>query len=254
MQDLTQLMTYQPLSTLLAGRNILVTGAGDGIGRAAAISYAQHGATVILLGRTVSKLEAVYDEIESSGGPRPAIMPLDLAIASSQDYDHLAGEIAATIGPLHGLLNNAASLGEMKPLAQYSSETFEQIIKVNLVSNFLLSKALLPVLEQADDASIIFTSSGVGRKGRAYWGAYAVSKFGVEGLMQTWADELGDISNIRINSLNPGATRTAMRQQAYPAEAPTSNPEAQSIMGAYLFLMGPESLAINGRQLNAQPQ
>ncbi len=252
MHDLNQLISYQAAPNLLADKNILITGAGDGIGRAAALAYAQHGATVILLGRNEDKLAAVYDDIETSGGPQPVIVALDLEQASSQDYNNLNQEIIESLGGLHGLLHNAGLLGEMKPLAQYSEETFSKVINVNLTSNFLLTKALLPAMQCADSASIVFTSSGVGRKARAYWGAYAISKFAVEGLMQTWADELDETSNIRCNSLNPGATRTRMRQQAYPGETPDKNPLADDIMGAYLFLMGADSHTINGLAINAQ--
>lgn len=252
MHNLSELIHYKPSANALAGRNILVTGAGDGIGRAAALSFAQHGATVILLGRTEAKLEAVYDEIESKGGAQPVIATLDLDTATHQDYQNLNAEISQNLGALHGLLHNAGILGEMKPLAQYNEDTFARVMNINLTSNFLLTKALLPALEQADDASIIFTASGVGRKGRAYWGSYGVSKFAIEGLMQTWADEFEGTSNIRANSLNPGATQTAMRRQAYPGETPSNNPTAEEIMGAYLFLMGPESIGVNGQPLNAQ--
>ena len=252
MHNLNELIHYQASANALAGRNILVTGAGDGIGRAAALSFAQHGATVILLGRTEAKLEAVYDKIESNGGAQPVIATLDLDTATHQDYQNLNHEIAENLGALHGLLHNAGILGEMKPLAQYNEDTFARVMNINVTSNFLLTKALLPSLQLAEDASVIFTSSSVGRKGRAYWGGYAVSKFAIEGLMQTWADEFDGTSNIRANSLNPGATQTAMRRQAYPGETPSNNPTAEEIMGAYLFLMSRDSIGVNGEQINAQ--
>jgi NAD(P)-dependent dehydrogenase (short-subunit alcohol dehydrogenase family) len=252
MHNLNELIHYKPAAKALAGRNILITGAGDGIGRAAALSFAHYGATVILLGRSEAKLEAVYDEIESSGGEQPVIATLDLDTATHQDYLNLNNEIIENLGALHGLLHNAGILGEMKPLAQYSEDTFARVMNINLTSNFLLTKAVLPSLELADNASIIFTSSSVGRKSRAYWGSYAVSKFATEGLMQTWADEFEGTSNIRANSLNPGATQTSMRRQAYPGETPSDNPTAEEIMGAYLFLMSADSMSVNGEQLNAQ--
>ena len=252
MQDLSTINDYQASDTLLAGKNILVTGAGDGIGKAAALSFAAHGATVILVGKTIAKLALVYDEIEAAGHPQPVLVELDLAEASYEDFAALNNEIIDQLGSLHGLLHNAGILGEMKPLGQYDAETFDQVIKVNLSSNFKLTQALMPALNLADHASVIFTSSGVGRKSRAYWGAYAVSKFGIEGLMQTWADELADTSSIRVNSLNPGATQTQMRKQAYPGEALNSNPEPSAIMNAYLYLMGPDSIGVNGHALNAQ--
>lgn len=252
MQNLTQINGYQANETLLTGRNILITGAGDGIGKAAALSFAAHGATVILVGKTADKLAAVYDEIEAAGQPQPVLVELDLAEALNEDFAALNNEVIDQLGCLHGLLHNAGILGEMKPLAQYDANTFNQVIKVNLTSNFNLTQALIPALSLADHASVIFTSSGVGRKSRAYWGAYAVSKFGTEGLMQTWADELANTSSIRVNSLNPGATQTQMRKQAYPGEALETNPEPSAIMNAYLYLMGSDSIGVNGQALNAQ--
>lgn len=253
MSNLNDLINYQADPQLLQDKNILVTGAGGGIGRAAALAYAQHGATVILLGRDVGKLEETYDAIEAINGPQAAINPLDMEIAGDHEYQHLASEIQSKIGPLHGLLHNASLLGDIKPLEQIASSDWEKLIKVNLSSNFMLTKALLPGMREADNASIVFTSSGVGRKGRAYWGTYAVSKFGIEGLTQVWADELANTSNIRVNSLNPGATNTTMRRAAYPGEKPETNPSPEAIMGAYLFLMGADSIGITGQQVNAQP-
>jgi NAD(P)-dependent dehydrogenase (short-subunit alcohol dehydrogenase family) len=243
---------YRPASDLLEGRTILVTGAGAGIGRAAALSFADHGATVVLLGRTVEKLEQVYDEIEAGGGPRPAIFPLDLAAAEEAEYAGLAAALAAEFGCLHGLLHNASVLGERRPIANARYAEWREVLQVNVNAQFLLTRELLPLLLAAPSASIVFTSSGVGRKGRAYWGAYAVSKFATEGLMQVLADELENTSAVRVNSLNPGATNTAMRRAAYPAEEPTDNPYPEDIMGAYLYLMGEDSAGINGRMFDAQ--
>lgn len=254
MHDLSKLNSYQAKSDLLAKKNILVTGAGDGIGRAVALAYAQHGATVILLGKTQQKLEDVYDLIEKNGGAKPAIVPFDLSNTDESSYQDLAQQITDNLGSLHGLLHNAGQLGELKPLAQYSADMFSQVINTNLTSNFLLTKSLMPALLNADNASVIFTSSGVGRTARAYWGAYSVSKFGMEGLMQTWADELESSSSIRLNSLNPRATDTAMRRKAYPGEAQGSNPAPEDIVAAYLFLMGDDSIGVNGQQLDARPK
>lgn len=243
---------YSPAQDLLQGKVVLITGAGDGIGRAAAESYAAHGATVVLLGRTVSKLEAVYDSIEAAGGAQPALFPMDLASATEADYASLAEAVAGTFGHLDGLLHNASLLGERRPVASATWPTWAEVMQVNVNAQFLLSRALLPLLEQAPQASVIFTSSGVGRRGRAYWGAYAVSKFATEGLMQVLADELENTSRIRVNSLNPGATNTAMRRTAYPAETPTTNPSPADIMPAYLYLMGEDSVGVTGQAVAAQ--
>lgn len=243
---------YRPRANLLAGKTILVTGAGDGIGRAAALSYARHGATVLLLGRTGSKLETVYDEIEAGGGARPAIVEMDLATASEQSYANLAASLDKEFDCLHGILHNAALLGDRRPIANAGYATWAEVMQVNVNAQFLLTRHLLPLLHQAPIASIVFTSSGVGRIGKAYWGAYAVSKFATEGFMQVLAGELENTSRIRVNSLNPRATNTAMRRTAYPAETPTNNPAPQDIMPAYLFLMGDDSAGVTGRAFDAR--
>ncbi|MBK6739453.1 MAG: YciK family oxidoreductase [Haliea sp.] len=243
---------YRPRADLLAGKSILVTGAGDGIGRAAALSYARHGATVLLLGRTESKLEAVYDEIEAAGGAKPGIIELDLATAAEDNYATLAASLAEELPCLHGILHNAALLGERRPIADAGYKSWSTVMQVNVNAQFLLTRYLLPLLQQAPGASIILTSSGVGRVGKAYWGAYAVSKFATEGFMQVLADELQNTSNIRVNSLNPRGTNTAMRRAAYPAETPTNNPSPQDIMPAYLYLMGDDSAGITGKAFDAR--
>jgi NAD(P)-dependent dehydrogenase (short-subunit alcohol dehydrogenase family) len=243
---------YRPRDDLLAGKTVLVSGAGDGIGRAAALSYAQHGATVLLLGRTESKLEAVYDAIEANGGPRPAIIELDLATASEQSYANLASSLEEAFPSLDGILHNAALLGDRRPIANAGYASWAEVMQVNVNAQFLLTRYLLPLLHQAPLASIIFTSSSVGRTGKAYWGAYAVSKFATEGFMQVLAGELENTSKIRVNSLNPRATNTAMRRTAYPGEPPESNPSPQDIMPAYLFLMGDDSAGVTGKAFDAR--
>jgi len=246
---------YQAPADLLHDRIIMVTGAGSGIGRAAAKAYAAHGATVILVGRTVPNLESVYDEIEAEGYPKPAIVPMNFEGATLRDYEELAMTIEENFGRLDGILHNAAILGARSPVELYDPETWNRVMQVNATAPFLLSRAMIPLLRKSSDASVIFTSSGVGRKAKAYWGAYAVSKFAIEGLSQLLADELDDERhNIRVNSLNPGATRTNMRATAYPAENPEQNPAPEQLMPVYLYLMGKDSQGINGQQLDAQPK
>ena len=243
---------YDAPADLLQDRVIAVTGAGDGIGRSAAISYAAHGATVILIGKTIEKLEAVYDEIESAGYPQPAIYPLHLGGAVMKDYLDMYDTLDKEFGRLDGLLHNASILGDRKSIAQTDSDQWQEVMQINVNAEFMMTQALLPLLEQSKDASIIFTSSSVGRKGRAYWGPYAVSKFATEGLMQTLADELSNTSNIKVNSINPGATNTDMRRTAYPAENPAVNRTPEQIMPVYLYLMGNDSKGVNGQALDAQ--
>lgn len=243
---------YQAPPAVLAGRNVLVTGAGDGIGRAAALGFAAHGATVVLLGRTQHKLEEVYDRIVDGGGPEPVIQLLDLKTAGDDDYRALNDAIVDTLHCLHGVLHNAAVLGPRTPIEHYPTAKWLEVMAVNLTAPFALTKALMPALRAAPEASIVFSSSSVGRRGRAYWGAYAVSKFGIEGLSQVLAEELANVSSIRVNCINPGATNTAMRRAAYPAEAPARNPSPEQILAAYLWLMGPDSRGVTGCSLDAQ--
>jgi NAD(P)-dependent dehydrogenase (short-subunit alcohol dehydrogenase family) len=243
---------YQAPENLLTDKKILVTGASDGIGQAAANSYAQLGATVILVGKTLNKLEKVYDEIVAKGYSEPAIYPIDLSGAMEADYNNLNQAIVDQFGALDGLLNNAGILGPRKPLENISAQQWTEVIQVNLTSTFLITKALLPALKLADSASIIMTSSGVGRQGRAYWGAYAISKFGIEGLTQVLAQELENTTNIRVNCINPKATNTRMRRTAYPSERPDKNPTTDEIMPLYNFLMGDDSKCVNGESVDAR--
>ena len=243
---------YSPAPDFLNGKTILVTGAGDGIGKALAISLADHGATVILLSRSVEKLEAVYDEIEARHPGKVIIHPLDFSKASDADYKQLAESLNEQFECLDGLVHNAALLGARSPIEFYPEKDWAELMEVNVNAPFYLTRALLPALARSGDARLLFISSSVGRKGRAYWGAYGVSKFALEGLMQTLAEELEATSSIRVNSLNPGGTRTAMRRDAYPGEDPESVPTPESLMPAYLFLFSEEARPLHGKALNVR--
>ena len=245
------MQNYQAAADALKNKVILVTGAGDGIGKVAALTYARHGATVILLGKTVNKLTAVYDEIVAAGGAEPAIVPLDLKGATAKHYRDMATTIEAEFGRLDGVLHNAGILGVLTPFEHIDLPTWNDIMQVNVTAAMLMTQALLPVLKRSDSASVVFTSSGVGRKGRAFWGPYAVSKFATEGLMQIMADELEN-STIRVNCINPGATRTAMRSKAYPGEDANLLKTPADLMWLYLYLMSDDSKTVNGQSLDAQ--
>lgn len=249
-QKTTDLKHYNAEKNLLENKIIAITGAGSGIGRTIAKAYAAHGATVILIGRTEKKLESLYDEIEHASLPQAAIIPMDFETAEEESYKQLADIIEENFGRLDGLLHNAAILGEKTSIASYTAKSWQKVINVNVIAPFLLTKKLLPLLQKSDDASILFTSSSVGRQGRAYWGAYAVSKAANESLMQTLADELDGMSNIRANSINPGATRTQMRADAYPAEHPENVKSSEQLVPSYLYLMGKDSAGINGQQFD----
>lgn len=239
-------MSYQAEPGLLKDRIILVTGAGDGIGKTAATTYARYGATVILLGRTTEKLEQIYDDIVAAGHPEPGIVPMDLEKAGQGEVTELAQALIENYGRLDGLLHNASILGERVPFDHYSVEQWQRVMQVNSSAVFLLTRLLMPLLRESDDARVVFTSSSVGATPRAYWGAYAVSKYAMEGFAKLMADELENTSKIRVNILNPGGTRTAMRAKAYPAEDPQSLKTPDALMPLYLYLMGPDGKEEHG--------
>ncbi len=246
-QPLTAPVSYNPATDLLTGRIVLVTGAGDGLGQAAARAYARHGATVILLGRTVSKLEHVYDEILAAGGSQPAITPMDLARATARDYEAMVTAIEKEFGRLDGILHSAAELGTLTPLELYDPELWTRVMQVNFNAAYLITRLCLDLLRRSNDASVIFSSSDVARQARAYWGAYAAAGGALERLMEIWADELEQNTHIRFNSLDPGPVATGLRAQAYPGESPDQHPRPDEVMGPYLYLMGPDSRGITGR-------
>ena len=242
-------MDYTPAPDLLKDRVIVVTGAGDGIGRATALAAAAHGATVVLLGRTVAKLEAVYDTIEQAGGAQPAIYPIDFVGATAHDFAVMAEKLDQAFGRVDGLAHCAASFPYLSRIDDYDPEAWGKTLQVNLSAPFMLTQAVLPLLRRAPDASVVFLSDTVGRHARAYWGAYAVSKFGVEGLMQILADEL-EQSPVRVNSLDPGPTRTTLRAQAYPAEDPSHLKSPDDVAPLLLWLLGPDSRGTTGQAFN----
>ena len=250
-------MTQDPQSyaypdDVLRDRIILITGASSGIGKALALESARLGAQVILHGRNVGKLEKVYDKIEAiDGAPRPSIAVLDLESANAESYTTLAKSIEDEFGRLDGLVHNASILGERYSIEQYDAVLWQRVMHVNVTAAFALTQVLLPSLHKADDASVIFTSSGVGRTGKAFWGAYAVSKFATEGLSQVLADE-HQHSALRSNCINPGATRTKMRLAAYPAEDRDALKRPEEILAPYVYLLGPDSAGVTGHSIDAQ--
>ena len=250
MSSPTSLRDYKPRIDQLKGRVILVTGANRGIGRAVSHDLARHGATVILHGRDARALDALYEEIRTLG-PEPAVAALDLERATGEDFQNLTTQLESRYGKLDGLLHNAGILGDRSPVEHYDIGLWQRVMHVNFNAAFILTRCLLPLVRRSEDASVVFTSSGVGNQGRAYWGAYCCSKFATEGLAQTLADELEN-TNIRVNCIDPGAVRTAMRQAAYPAEDPHTLPTPESLTGAYLYLLGPDSRRVNGERIRAQ--
>ena len=242
---------YQAPHQHLLNRIIMVTGAGQGIGRAAALAFAAQGATVILVGRKVKKLEAVYDEIEAAGGPQPLIFPLNLEKASDEEYTALAEGIHQQLGRLDGILHNASRFDNLSPLEIQTTEQFSGMLKTNLIAPFALTKACLPLLKRADDASVVVTSTTAAHHPAAYWGAHAISKNAAELLVKIWALELETFPNLRINTVIPGAVQSPQRKKSHPAEVHAELPEAAAIMPLYLYLMGHDSAGVSGQVFEA---
>jgi NAD(P)-dependent dehydrogenase (short-subunit alcohol dehydrogenase family) len=243
---------YLPAADALRERVILITGASDGIGRAVAVAAANHGARVILHGRNVKRLEALYDTIVASGSPRPSIAPLDFEKAGPAEFDQLIAAVDKEFGRLDGLLHNAAMLGERAPIEHYDVSKWMRTLHVNTNVPFVLTQRCLPLLRNSADPTIVFTSSGVVPRPRAFWGAYLVSKWASDGLMRMLADELEKSPAMRVNSIDPGKVRTNMRLQAYPAEDRDTLPLAESIVAPYLYLLGPDSRGITGQVVECQ--
>ena len=252
MQTQTDIRSYKPAADTLQDRVILITGASDGIGKAVAQAAAAHGARVILHGRNVRKLEAVYDAIVAAKHPRPSIAQLDFEKAGPDDYEKLAAALEQEFGRLDGLLHNAGMLGERAPIEHYDVPKWMRTLHVNVTAPFILTRYCLPLLRRSADPTILFTSSGIVPRPRAYWGAYLVSKWASDGLMHMLADELEKQPAMRVNSVNPGKVRTNMRLQAYPAEDPETLPEPAAIVAPYLFLLGPDGRGISDRTFDCQ--
>lgn len=243
-------MHYTAAAELLKERVILVTGAGSGIGAAVAKAYAQHGATVILLDKTITKLEQVYDEIVAAGHPTPAIYPLDLKGASIPDYDELASKVYDNFDRIDGLVHCAASLGQLAPVQHQDPKIWLETLHINLTAAYLLTRACLPFIEKLDKASIIFTSDN--HKDKAYWAGYGISKAGIEALSKQLADELENGGRVRVNCIDPGTVKTELHTHAFPAIDPTDLAAPEDVVSSYLYLMGDDSLTTNGELIKAQ--
>src|SRR5688572_21101972 len=239
---------YRPAPADFDGRVIMVTGTTSGIGRAVARELVANGATVILHGRNDKALEALYQELKPLG-PEPSVAQIDLERAQGPQYQQLLTEIESRYGRLDGLLHNAAILGDKSPIEHYDIGLWQRVLLVDLTAPFILTRCMLPLLRNSADASVLFTTSGVGRRGRAYWGAYAAAKAGIESLAEVLADELENTA-IRVNLINPGRTRTRMRARAYPAENPASVPTPESAAPSYLYLLGAASRGVRGQRFD----
>ncbi len=232
----------------LEGKVILVTGANRGFGLAITMDLSKAGAKVIMLGRDLGSLEYAYDAVIDKGFQEPILYPLDIEGATPENYQMLQDDIFNQFKKLDGLIHNAAILGTMMPVDQYDIKLWYSTLQINLNGPFMLTQFLIPLLNKSDDARILFLSAEQGREAKAYWGAYGVSKFAVEGFAKTLSEEL-EKTNIRVNTLDPGAMRTEMRRAAYPAEDTTKNPLPESKSAAIVYLMLPVSSKYNGKQL-----
>jgi NAD(P)-dependent dehydrogenase (short-subunit alcohol dehydrogenase family) len=232
----------------LKNKVILVTGANRGFGKAITMDLAKAGATVIMLGRDLGSLESAYDEVVNAGFVEPILYPLDLEGATPEHYQQLQTDVLSQFPQLDGLIHNAGIIGTMMPIEQYDLKLWYATMQININAPFMLTQALIPALNKSDDARILFLSANVGRNARAYWGAYGVSKFAIEGLSKTLAEEL-EKTNIKTNSLNPGRMRTKMRQISYPAENANNNPLPEAKSPAIVYLMGEKSKTLNGVKL-----
>lgn len=233
--------TKPAIKNSLQDRVIFVTGAGQGLGYAAAMAFAKHGATVVLAGRKQKKLEAVYDEILAAGFPEPFIFPLDLEKARESDYQAIAEGIYRQLGRLDGILHNAACFERLGPLEIHTEAEFERMFRINVIAPFALTKFCLPLLKMAPDSSVIFVSSTAGHDAAPYWGAHGVSKHAIEHLMQTWSVELEQFPQIRFNAVIPGPIQSPQRKKSHPGEVHADLPDTGKLMDLYLYLMGPES-------------
>ena len=241
------LENYSASADLLKDRVILVTGAGQGLGRAAALAFARYGATVILHGRKVKKLEAVYDEIEAIGKAQALIFPLDFERAEEKDYALLTQAIGEQLGRLDGILHNAAFLYDLSPLEYQTAAQWRAMFQINLIAPFAVTKACLPLLKASPDASIIMTSSTQGNQPSAYWGGFAVAKAGIDALVKIQADEWEALPNLRINSIVPGVVNSPQRIKTHPGELKRTMRQPDDLMHNYLYLMGPDSKGVSGK-------
>jgi len=238
---------YQAPHQHLKDRVIIVTGAGQGLGQTAAIAFAKQGATMILIGRTQAKLEATYDTIQAQGLTEALIFPMDLNKATEDDFNAMAEGIYQQLGRLDGILHNATDFDNLSPLEIQTTEQFEEMFRVNVIAPFALTKACLPLLERAENASVIFTSNSSAQTPKAYWGSHGISKAAADFMMQMWSQELESRPNIRFNSIVPGGLQSPQRKKTHPGEVHSELPIMESAMQLYLYLMGDESKGITGK-------
>lgn len=235
----------------LTNQLILITGAGGGLGSTAALALAEQGAQLILLDKSIPKLEKIYDAIVQSGGPVPVMYPFDLAGANEMQYQEMADAIEQRYGSLQGLLHSAVEFSAYTPLAIHKTQDWGHTLNVNLNAAFILTRVLLPLMQKSQHASIVFTSDSNARLAQAYNGAYGVSKIALEGFAKILAEELEAGQKIRVNTLVPGPIDSPLRKKAYPAEDKTQLPAMSSLAPIYRYLFDSASLGMTGQIIDA---
>ena len=220
-------------NSLLIEKNILITGASSGIGKSLSLNLSKFGANVIMLSKDEKALDSVYDEIKEKYNTEPMIIKCDLSYLDENKSQEITNTIEENYSKLDAIIHNAAILEKMSNIENYDLKTWEKVLKVNLTSVFILSKYLIPLMKSALVPRIIFTTSSVGKNGKAFWGAYSVSKAGINALSEILSDELETISNIKVFNFNPKATQTSMRSLAYPAEHGNSQKKPDSLIEYY---------------------
>jgi len=236
----------------LSGRAVLITGATGGLGRALALACAARGATIVLHGRVVRKLEALYDEIVAAGGAQPTILPLDFATATANDFGTVAGAIEKQLGRLDALVHTAAFLGSLGPVEHQAFDAWQTALRVNVAAAMALTRSTLPLLTAAPDAAIVFTLDSRGRDPHAFWGAYAASKAAVAALAAIVADECESRANVRVNAVVPGPIRSPLRLRTHPGEERDALPPPEALVPLYLQLIGAQTKAESGVCVDAQ--
>lgn len=241
--------THTPEDIRLNDRVYLITGAAGAIGGTLALTLGKLGATVILMDVNKKGLDAVYDRMVEASCPMPANLVLDMATAGPEQYEELADLITSEFGRLDGMIHCAAETGTLTPLSQYPLDRWSKVLLVNLNAPYMLTRACLDLLLKAADAPVIFTTAEVARRNRAYWGAFGIAGHAVESMMQIWADELENNTPVRFNTIDPGPVRSAFRTRLYPGELAKSQPSAEHVIPAYLYLL---TQPVSGIALKAQ--
>lgn len=225
----------------LDGRVVLITGAAGGIGRPLSLACARAGATVVLHGRVVRKLEALYDDIVAANLPEPVILPLDLARAEASDLANVASALDSQFGRLDALVHTAAMLGSLGPLEHQSFDNWLALLRVNVAAPMGLTRIVMSLLARAPDGSVVFTLDNRGQEPRAYWGGYAVTKAAIGALAHELADEWEHRPNLRVNAIVPGPIRSPLRGQSHPGEDPSVLPMPETLVPLYLYLIAGQS-------------